>query len=205
MRPQQNHVAFAHPLASTAQRLTSTTLGLAAVALALVCAPASANMDPELSKALRIQKVGQVVLKVEKNTKLRTGEEAYKAQCSACHAGGVSGAPKFGDAAAWGPRLGAGFEALVQSALKGKGAMGPQGGGNLSDLEVARGVAYMANAGGAKFAEPAAPAAAAPTAQADAAPAAVPAPAAAPAAAASSRNGAIWGWHSPFPTPCTAY
>lgn len=35
MRPQQNHVAFAHPLASTAQRLTSTTLGLAAVALAL--------------------------------------------------------------------------------------------------------------------------------------------------------------------------
>lgn len=45
MRPQQNHVAFAHPLASTAQRLTSTTLGLAAVALALVCAPASANMD----------------------------------------------------------------------------------------------------------------------------------------------------------------
>lgn len=161
MRPQQNHVAFAHPLASTAQRLTSTTLGLAAVALALVCAPASANMDPELSKAQRIQKVGQVVLKVEKNTKLRTGEEAYKAQCSACHAGGVSGAPKFGDAAAWGPRLGAGFEALVQSALKGKGAMGPQGGGNLSDLEVARGVAYMANAGGAKFTEPAAPEAAA--------------------------------------------
>ena len=160
MRPQQNHVAFAHPLASTAQRLTSTTLGLAAVALALVCAPASANMDPELSKAQRIQKVGQVVLKVEKNTKLRTGEEAYKAQCSACHAGGVSGAPKFGDAAAWGPRLGAGFETLVQSALKGKGAMGPQGGGNLSDLEVARGVAYMANAAGGKFNEPAAPEAA---------------------------------------------
>ena len=64
MRPPQNHVAFAHPLASTAQRLTSTTLGLAAVALALVCAPASANMDPELSNAHRIQKVGQVVLKV---------------------------------------------------------------------------------------------------------------------------------------------
>ena len=161
MRPQQNPAVLAHPLATTAQRLISTTLGLAAVALALVAAPASANMpDPELSKALRIQKVGQVVLKVEKNTKLRTGEEAYKAQCSACHASGVSGAPKFGDAAAWGPRLGAGFDALVQSALKGKGAMGPQGGGLLSDLEVARGVAYIANAAGGKFNEPAAPEAA---------------------------------------------
>ena len=97
---------------------------------------------------------------MEKNTKLRTGEEAYKAQCSACHASGVSGAPKFGDAAAWGSRLGAGFDALVQSALKGKGAMGPQGGGLLSDLEVARGVAYIANAAGGKFNEPAAPEAA---------------------------------------------
>lgn len=161
MRPQQNHAVLAHPLATTAQRLISTTLGLAAVALVLVAVPASANTpDPELSKALRIQKVGQVVLKVEKNTKLRTGEEAYKAQCSACHAGGVSGAPKFGDAAAWGPRLGTGFDALVQSALKGKNAMGPQGGGLLSDLEVARGVAYMANAAGGKFTEPAAPEAA---------------------------------------------
>jgi len=154
MRPQQNHVAFAHPLASTAQRLTSTTLGLAAVALALVCAPASANMDPELSKALRIQKVGQVVLKVEKNTKLRPGEEAYKAQCSACHAAGVAGAPKFGDAEAWAPRIKTGFEALLQSALKGKNAMGPQGGGEFNDTEVGRAVAFMANAAGAKFAAP---------------------------------------------------
>lgn len=54
-----NHVAFAHPLASTAQRLTSTTLGLAAVALALVCAPASANMDPELSRPNESKKWGR--------------------------------------------------------------------------------------------------------------------------------------------------
>jgi hypothetical protein len=42
--------------------------------------------------------------------------------------------------------------------------MGAQGGGDLSDFEVARGVVYMANAGGAKFPEPQAPAAAAPAA-----------------------------------------
>jgi hypothetical protein len=40
--------------------------------------------------------------------------------------------------------------------MGGKGAMGAQAGGALTDLEVARAVVHMANAGGAKFAEPAA-------------------------------------------------
>lgn len=66
--------------------------------------------------------------------------------------------PKFADAGAWTARIATGFETLVQSALKGKGAMAPQGGGDFNDTEIA-GVAYMANAAGAKFAEPAAPAA----------------------------------------------
>ncbi|NBT92948.1 MAG: cytochrome c5 family protein, partial [Betaproteobacteria bacterium] len=33
-------------------------------------------------------------------------------------------------------------------------AMGAQGGGDFDDFEIARAVVYMANAGGAKFAEP---------------------------------------------------
>ena len=74
---------------------------------------------------------------------------------------GAAGAPKFGDSAAWGPRIGAGYAALLNSALKGKNAMGPQGGGDFSDLEIGRAVVYMANKGGASFAEPKAPAAAA--------------------------------------------
>ena len=139
----------------------------------------------EMAIAQRIQKVGNVEVR-DANRPLRAGEAVYNGQCAACHATGAAGAPKLGDAAAWGPRIKTGFEALVQSALKGKGAMAPQGGGDFNDTEIARAVAYMANAGGAKFAEPAAPAAAAPAAQADAAPAAAPAPApaAAPAAAA---------------------
>ena len=39
--------------------------------------------------------------------------------------------------------------------------MSPQGGGEFNDVEIGRAVVYMANAGGGKFAEPAAPAAAA--------------------------------------------
>ena len=78
----------------------------------------------------------------------------FKAQCSACHATGAAGAPKFGDKAAWAPRVGKGYEALLTSALKGKGAMGAQGGGDFDDLEIGRAVVYMANEGGAKFSEP---------------------------------------------------
>ena len=45
------------------------------------------------------------------------------------------------------------------SALKGKGAMGAQGGGDYSDLEIGRAVAYLTSAAGGKFKEPEAPAA----------------------------------------------
>ena len=112
--------------------------------------------------ARRIQPVGSIVVKdASAPTVLKTGEQVYTAQCSACHAAGAAGAPKFGDADAWGPRIKTGYDMLLTSALKGKGAMGAQGGGELSDTEIGRAVVYMTNKAGAKFAEPAAPAAAA--------------------------------------------
>ena len=107
----------------------------------------------ELAQAQRIQKIGSIEIR-DADRPLRGGEDVYKGQCAACHATGVSGAPKFGEAGEWGPRLGQGFEALVHSALKGKGAMAPQGGGEFNDLEISRAVAFMANSGGANFPEP---------------------------------------------------
>ncbi len=53
---------------------------------------------------------------------LRAGEEVYKAQCAACHTAGVAGAPKLGDAAGWAARVKTGYDSLLNSALKGKGA-----------------------------------------------------------------------------------
>lgn len=119
--------------------------------------PAAGAVNLEKSIAERIQKVGTVEIR-DANRERKSGEEVYKAQCTTCHAAGVAGAPKFSDAAAWGPRIATGLEALIHSALKGKGAMGAQGGGDFDDLEISRAVVYMANAGGAKFAAPAAPA-----------------------------------------------
>jgi cytochrome c5 len=114
---------------------------------------------------------------------LRAGEEVYNAVCGACHTAGVAGAPKPGDVAAWGPRIKTGYDALLNSALKGKGAMSAQGGGEYEDAEIGRAVVFMANKSGAKFEEPKA-AGAAPAA-AEAAPAATaPMPVAAVAAAA---------------------
>ena len=114
--------------------------------------------DSEKSVALRIQKIGVVEVR-DANRPLKAGEEVYKAQCAACHSIGAAGAPKFADVAAWGPRLKQGLETLVTSALKGKGAMGAQAGGDFNDTEIARAVVYMANNAGGKFDEPQAPAA----------------------------------------------
>jgi len=121
----------------------------------------------EQAVAQRIQPVGHVTLKdASAVVALRSGEQVYTAQCAACHAAGLANAPKFGDEAAWAPRIKTGFEALLSSALKGKGAMAAQGGGEFSDFEIGRAVVFMANKGGAKFDEPKAPAAAASAASA---------------------------------------
>jgi cytochrome c5 len=108
----------------------------------------------------------------------KTGQQVFEAQCTTCHTAGLLGAPKFGDAAAWGPRVAKGYEALLTSALHGKGNMPAQGGGDFTDFEVGRAVVYMADKGGAKFEEPKAPAAAA-SAASDAASTAAPAAASA--------------------------
>jgi cytochrome c5 len=144
--------------------------------------------DVDKGVAQRIRKVGMVEIR-DANRPLKSGEEVFKAQCTTCHTPGVAGAPKIGDAPAWAARIRTGFEALVQSAVKGKGAMPPQSGGDFNEVEIARAVAFMANSSGAKFAEPKAPATAAPATAASETPAvqaaAAPAPAAPPAAAAS--------------------
>lgn len=116
----------------------------------------------------------------------KTGEQVFAAVCTACHTAGVAGAPKVGDNAAWAPFITAGYDAMMNVALHGKGGM-PAKGGNptLSDYEVARAVVYMANKSGASLPEPAAPAAEGDKKEAAAAPAAAPA-AAAPAAVAAA-------------------
>ena len=90
--------------------------------LLAVCAAGTAQAAPDLAK----------------------GEKIYKATCLACHGAGVMGAPKFGDKAAWKPRVGKGIPALYKSALDGFKMMPPRGGNAaLKDDEVKSAVDFM--------------------------------------------------------------
>jgi cytochrome c5 len=108
--------------------------------------------------AERIRPVGVVEVKDATDiASLKNGEQVFAGQCAACHASGALGAPKLGDVAGWAARIKSGLDALVHSALAGKGQMPPQSGGDFTDFEIARAVVYMTNSAGAKFPEPAPP------------------------------------------------
>lgn len=74
----------------------------------------------------------------------RDGKMIYEGVCHTCHTAGLLGAPKFGDKAAWGPRIGKGTATLHQHALQGFNAMPAKGGNtDLLDVEVTNAVDYM--------------------------------------------------------------
>ncbi len=166
MSPHDSHDSFI----KTPQQLITVVLAAFAIPIIgiillvqLVVAERTADpsaMTPE-NIATRIQPIGRVEFGGAGGggggaAGARSGEEVVKAVCATCHQAGVAGAPKLGDKAAWGPRIKQGQAALVQSVLKGKGAMPPKGGNPaLTDDEAARGVAFMANQSGAGFKEPA--------------------------------------------------
>ena len=72
------------------------------------------------------------------------GTTVYNQACAMCHVPGLANAPKFGDKAAWAPRLATGRDTLLASAIKGKGAMPPKAGNpKLTDEEVAAALDHM--------------------------------------------------------------
>jgi len=72
------------------------------------------------------------------------GKEVYDNVCHSCHSTGVAGAPKLGDQAAWKGRIAKGVDALVQSALNGKGKMPPKGGNRtLTETDIRAAVKYI--------------------------------------------------------------
>jgi cytochrome c5 len=77
-----------------------------------------------------------------------SGESVYQSSCMACHAAGVAGAPRLGDADAWADRIDQGIETLYTHSIDGfqgdTGMMPPKGGNtSLSDDEVKAAVDYM--------------------------------------------------------------
>ncbi len=114
--------------------------------------------------AKRLKPVGDVVVAEAAGPKVeKGGKEVVEAVCAACHATGASGAPRIGDKAAWAKLIRQGLGALTKEAINGIRQMPPHGGNpDLTDIEVERGVVYMANQAGAKWIEPVSKTAAAP-------------------------------------------
>jgi cytochrome c5 len=76
-----------------------------------------------------------------------SGEDIYSKACAACHGSGVAGAPKLGDKAAWQPRIDKGIDALLSTAINGKGAMPPKGACmDCSEDELKSAIEYMISA-----------------------------------------------------------
>jgi cytochrome c5 len=72
------------------------------------------------------------------------GLTVFNQNCAMCHVPGLANSPKLGDKDAWAPRIAQGRDALLKSALNGKGVMPPRAGNpKLTDEEVAAGLDHM--------------------------------------------------------------
>jgi cytochrome c5 len=123
----------------------------------------TSESNPEVQEAIaaRIAPVAKVAVAGADNTSLNPpaaapavaaadlpGDQVYNQACVACHSAGVAGAPKFGDPAAWGPRIAQGMDTLHKHALEGyqgkAGYMPPKGGRtDLSDQSIVNAVDYI--------------------------------------------------------------
>jgi cytochrome c5 len=133
--------------------LSSARLTLVAVAAALLaaCAPAPEGTRSEIAE--RIAPVGGVDSSAMEMVAAapavpaapRSGEAVYSTYCVACHMSGAAGAPKYGDATAWAPRIAKGKDALYASTYNGLNGVMPARGTcmDCSDEELQATVDYM--------------------------------------------------------------
>lgn len=130
---------------------------LAVMVSQLVTSGEKGMHDDDAGILARIQPVGTVVLGAPSGPKgMLAGEQVYAQVCKTCHEGGIAGALKFGDKAAWAKVVAQGEQLSFEHAIKGIKGMPARGGNSeLTDDEVKRAVVYMTSAVGANWKAPA--------------------------------------------------
>ncbi len=115
------------------------------------------NAMAEAANTDALQPVGQISVAGTNTDQAETvqvaavsidGASVYQSACMACHAAGIAGAPRVGDAAGWADRIAQGADTLYSHAIQGfqgkAGVMPPKGGNMaLSDDEVKAAVDHM--------------------------------------------------------------
>ncbi|MGD8112385.1 c-type cytochrome [Vibrio sp. TRT 21S02] len=125
------------------------TAFVAALTFSSASFAASVSQEEYDAIAERIKPVGDVYLAgsepvVAEPTGPRDGASVYGTFCVACHASGVSGAPKTGDATDWAPRIAKGKDVLADHAINGFNAMPAKGSCmDCSDDEIIAAIEHM--------------------------------------------------------------
>jgi len=114
--------------------------------------------DIELSRAIIYMIAPKSVASDGMNTPMAipkySGKELYTKRCTECHADGKEGAPKTGDANAWGVRMAKGMDGLTASAVSGHEKMPSRGGlATISDAEIRLAIEYMISSASTSFAK----------------------------------------------------
>jgi cytochrome c5 len=108
--------------------------------------PAKPAAAQQQAQAPAAQQQAEAPATAAKPAAAADGKAVYDKLCFACHAQSVAGSPRLGDKEAWAPRLKQGADAMVQSVIKGKGAMPPKAGNPaLTDAEIRAAVDFMAS------------------------------------------------------------
>jgi cytochrome c5 len=82
-----------------------------------------------------------ILILATNNVWAASGQAVFEQNCAVCH---KMLSPKFGDKAAWAPRIKQGTDALVASVIKGKGGMPARAGKpDLSDDDIKAAVEYV--------------------------------------------------------------
>lgn len=118
---------------SQLKKLTAAAAACLGLALSVTSFAAS-----DLTEALqeRIKPVGEVCMEGSEcaaapvaagGGEPRSGADVYTTKCAACHGTGAAGAPKFGAAGDWAPRVGKGLDTLYSNAINGFNGMPAKG------------------------------------------------------------------------------
>ena len=138
-------------------KLTNKVWVLLIISLLLPASHAWAAWKPSITESLtpesinsKLKPIGEVDVDGDAGTQTAfvagpgSGKKRYEAYCKACHAAGVSGAPKFREQSDWTTRLSKGIDGLLSSAINGIGVMPPRGGCNsCSDEELKLAIEHM--------------------------------------------------------------